>query len=97
MANPRALVVKLDKAQAMRSGDCSSACEKVCAMCFKPRANKRKMYSCKECGACIDACVQVNGGAGLLVWAVDEPVARSSAVGGLMRPPWPTRSAQEMH
>ena len=97
MANPRILVVKLDKAKAMRSGNCNPADEKVCAMRRKSHANKRNMYSCTESGMGIDACMQVNGGAGLLERAVGESVAPSFAVGGLVRPSWLNRSGQEMN
>jgi len=95
MANPRALVIKFDKTQAVRCSDCNLACENVCPMRLKPRANKRKIYSCTECGLCIDACKQVNGGAGLLSWAAGEQVVPLSAIGGLKCPPRPARPAKE--
>ena len=86
MLNPSALKVKFDRGRALSCGDCNSACEHVCPMRLKSRASKRKIYSCTECGVCIDACDQVNGGAGPLAWSAGAQVP-VSAIGGLKRPP----------
>lgn len=60
MANPKALVVSFDRAQARDCKTCDaprgSACDSVCPMRLQPRNIKRKMFSCVQCGQCLDAC-----------------------------------------
>jgi len=60
MANPRALVVSFDRAQARDCKTCDaprgSACDSVCPMRLQPRNIKRKMFSCVQCGQCLQAC-----------------------------------------
>jgi len=60
MANPRALVVSFDRARARDCKTCDaprgSACDSVCPMRLQPRNIKRKMFSCVQCGQCLDAC-----------------------------------------
>lgn len=38
----------------------ASACDAVCPMRLKPRTLKRWMFSCTQCGLCLDACAQTN-------------------------------------
>lgn len=60
MANPKALVVSFDRAQARDCKTCDaprgSACDSVCPMRLQPRNIKRKMFSCVQCGQCLQAC-----------------------------------------
>ena len=60
MANPRALVVSFDRVQARDCKTCDaprgSACDAVCPMRLQPRNIKRKMFSCVQCGQCLQAC-----------------------------------------
>lgn len=81
MANKKALVVALDRERVADCAACDAACEQACPMRLKPRTIKRKMFTCTECGRCLDACEQVqaggHGNAGkiqtpLLQWLNDE-------------------------
>ena len=66
MANPRALVVAFDRGQARDCKTCQSelpqqngtgnACDSQCPMRLKPRNIKRRMFSCVQCGQCLQAC-----------------------------------------
>lgn len=66
MANPRALVVAFDRSQARDCKTCQSelgphpdsgnACDSQCPMRLKPRNIKRRMFSCVQCGQCLQAC-----------------------------------------
>ena len=62
MANDRAMVVGFDTRRASVCTDCDNACDESCPMRLKPRTLKRKMFTCTECGECIAACTQVQGG-----------------------------------
>jgi len=73
--NKRALVVGFDHTRRERCIDCNAACDNVCPMRLKPRSIKRKMFSCTECGRCIQACHQVqadNPQGSLLRWVSGE-------------------------
>ena len=66
MANPRSLVVAFDRGQARDCKTCQSelpqqngtgnACDSQCPMRLKPRNIKRRMFSCVQCGQCLQAC-----------------------------------------
>ncbi len=60
MANPRAMVVSFARERARECKTCDapigSACDNVCPMRLKPRNIKRMMFSCVQCGQCMDAC-----------------------------------------
>ncbi|VAX14188.1 Type cbb3 cytochrome oxidase biogenesis protein CcoG, involved in Cu oxidation [hydrothermal vent metagenome] len=62
MANKKALVVALDRERVADCASCHTACEQACPMRLKPRTIKRKMFTCTECGRCLDACEQVQAG-----------------------------------
>lgn len=60
MANPRAMVVAFSRERARECRSCDaprgSACDSVCPMRLNPRNIKRMMFSCVQCGQCLDAC-----------------------------------------
>jgi ferredoxin-type protein NapH len=66
MANPHALVVAFDRGQARDCKTCQrelgtnpasgNACDSHCPMRLKPRNIKRRMFSCVQCGQCLQAC-----------------------------------------
>jgi ferredoxin-type protein NapH len=62
MTNKRAMVVGFDRARAADCKTCNAACEHVCPMRLKPRSIKRMMFTCTECGQCLQACEQVQAG-----------------------------------
>jgi ferredoxin-type protein NapH len=75
MANDRAMVVGFDGRRASVCQRCGSACDNACPMRLHPRTLKRKMFTCTECGECIAACTQVQGGRredSLLGWVEGE-------------------------
>jgi len=96
MANDKAMVVGFDTRRAAACADCTptalGACDHACPMRLKPRTIKRKMFTCTECGECIAACTQVQGGdpdRSLLRW-VEGPAALPVVTG---RPTVPPASA----
>lgn len=62
MANKRAMVVGFDRSRAADCRSCDAQCEHVCPMRLKPRDIKRHMFTCTECGSCLQACEQVQAG-----------------------------------
>ncbi len=62
MANRRAMVISFDSSSAKLCQQCNSACDNVCPMRLQPRTIKRKMFTCTECGECISACTDIQGG-----------------------------------
>lgn len=75
MGNDRALVVSFDKDRARECSNCNNACENICPMRLKPRAIKRRMFTCTECAQCITACEQVQSfqsDTTLLKWVQNE-------------------------
>jgi polyferredoxin len=60
MANPRGMVVAFARERARDCKTCDqprgSACDNVCPMRLHPRNIKRMMFSCVQCGQCLDAC-----------------------------------------
>lgn len=86
MANPKALVVGVDRTRLAECTDCldgeGSACEAACPMRLKPRSIKRVMFSCTQCSQCISACATVqrdNPAGGLLGWVRDEAAQQLEA------------------
>lgn len=59
MGNKRAMVVSFDRKNAVQCQGCHVACETECPMRLKPRSIKRHMFTCTECGKCLDACENV--------------------------------------
>lgn len=75
MANKRAMVVGFDGSGASACVDCNAACDNACPMRLKPRAIKRKMFTCTQCAQCISACTEVQAAHAappLLQWVEDE-------------------------
>jgi len=62
MANRRAMVISFNRQNAQACRSCNNACDNACPMRLQPRTIKRKMFTCTECGECISACTQVQGG-----------------------------------
>jgi ferredoxin-type protein NapH len=60
MANPKAMVVAFARERARDCKTCDvprgSACDAVCPMRLHPRNIKRMMFSCVQCGQCLEAC-----------------------------------------
>ena len=59
MANPRALVVAFQRRRAAECRACApqaDACENACPMRLRPRTVKSQMFSCVQCGQCLQAC-----------------------------------------
>ena len=96
MSNSRALVVGTERSRLAECASCldgqGSACDAVCPMRLKPRSLKRWMFSCTQCGLCIDACATVNhrqsrrpaccaGRAAMPRCATKPPSRRSTRIG----------------
>jgi len=82
MANRRAMVIKFDTGRASACKSCNNACDNICPMRLQPRTIKRKMFTCTECGECISACTQVQGGdpeKSLLKWVSGDAAEKHSA------------------
>ncbi|MDE2402546.1 MAG: 4Fe-4S binding protein [Burkholderiales bacterium] len=78
MANDRGMVVSFDRQRARDCRTChvphGSACDNACPMRLNPRDIKRMMFSCVQCGQCMEACEQsqqVHQREPLLTWKVD--------------------------
>ncbi|MBB5204971.1 polyferredoxin [Inhella inkyongensis] len=59
MANPKGLVVSFARPRAAECRDCEpgpDSCEHACPMRLRPRNIKRLMFSCVQCGQCLEAC-----------------------------------------
>jgi polyferredoxin len=81
MSNRRAMVVHFDTRRASACKKCNNACDNACPMRLQARSMKRKMFTCTECGECISACIQVQGGErdkSLLDWVAGEAAKQSS-------------------
>lgn len=65
MANPQGMVVAFERERAKECKTCDaprgSACDNVCPMRLNPRNIKRMMFSCVQCGQCLDACETSQG------------------------------------
>ncbi len=88
MANPRGMVVAFKREQARDCKSCDispglsgSACDTACPMRLNPRNIKRMMFSCVQCGQCLDACESSQGRrdkAPLLEWQVGLEAVRET-------------------
>ncbi|GAB4401327.1 MAG: quinol dehydrogenase ferredoxin subunit NapH [Rhodoferax sp.] len=85
MANPRGLVMAFDRPRARECKTCDaprgSACEAVCPMRLKPRNIKRLMFSCVQCGRCLQACAQSHAAhkrSPSLTWTVGADALRET-------------------
>ncbi|HDK38469.1 MAG TPA: 4Fe-4S binding protein [Thiolapillus brandeum] len=59
MSNDNAMTIGFNRQQAKDCQDCNNACDNICPMRIKPRTLKRKMFTCTQCGECIEACIEV--------------------------------------
>ncbi len=83
MANREAMTIGFNRKEAKDCHDCNNACDNICPMRLKPRTLKRKMFTCTQCGECIEACTQVEkqkGKQSLLKW-VDGECANHKTTG----------------
>ncbi len=85
MANPKAMVVAFDRPRARDCRDCTpapgSACDAVCPMRLRPREIKRRMFSCVQCGQCLQDCEHSQAAqarAPLLQWQVGADALRET-------------------
>jgi len=78
-------VIGFDHARGRACASCNSACDNACPMRLHPRTLKRSMFTCTQCGQCIQACEQVqqsNPHGTLLQW-VDGACALDKSDRGL--------------
>lgn len=59
MANKRAMVVGFNRSRVESCTECNAACDNACPMRLNPRSIKRHMFTCTQCGQCLEACEQV--------------------------------------
>ncbi len=88
MANPKGMVVAFDRDHARDCRSCStavypdgSACDDGCPMRLNPRNIKRMMFSCVQCGQCLDSCEETQTAKGrepLLQWQVGADAVRET-------------------
>jgi ferredoxin-type protein NapH len=88
MANPEGMVVSFDRDRARDCRGCStavyadgSACDNGCPMRLPPRNIKRMMFSCVQCGQCLDSCEETQGAKArepLLEWKVGADAVRET-------------------
>lgn len=85
MANPRAMVVSFQRPRAKDCRECTpapgSACDAACPMRLRPREIKRLMFSCVQCGQCLQACEHSQAArehAPLLQWQVGTDALRET-------------------
>jgi polyferredoxin len=82
MGNRGGMVVGFQRKRAADCATCYSACDHVCPMRLKPRNIKQFMFTCTQCGQCIDACSTVqrdNSEGSLLQWVEGEAAKRNEA------------------
>jgi polyferredoxin len=60
MGNRQAMVVGFERGRAPECAGCESECDNACPMRLKPRNVKRMMFSCVQCGQCLNACAHVH-------------------------------------
>ncbi len=59
MGNKKGMVVGYHASRARDCKSCDKSCEHACPMRLKPRAIKRKIFTCTQCFACVDSCTKV--------------------------------------
>jgi polyferredoxin len=82
MGNRGGMVVGFARRRAADCASCYSACDHVCPMRLKPRNIKQFMFTCTQCGQCIDACATVQRGnleGSLLRWVEGEAARQNEA------------------
>ena len=85
MANKKAMVIGFDRARSRACSDCNSACDNACPMRLHPRTLKRSMFTCTQCGQCVQSCEQVQQGnpQGTLLQWIDGACALDKSGRGL--------------
>ena len=88
MANPKGMVVAFDRDHARDCRTCTtatypqgSACDNGCPMRLHPRNIKRMMFSCVQCGQCLDSCEETRTAQSrepLLEWKVGADAVRET-------------------
>ncbi|MBQ0933514.1 4Fe-4S binding protein [Ideonella alba] len=88
MANPKGMVVAFDRAKARDCQGCATqrfgqgaACDRGCPMRLHPRDIKRRMFSCVQCGQCLQACDEsqsARGRAPVLEWRIGADAVRET-------------------
>jgi len=85
MANPKGMVVAFARQRARECKTCDaprgSACDNACPMRLHPRNIKRMMFSCVQCGQCLNACTatqQAQQRAPSLQWQVGVEALRET-------------------
>jgi polyferredoxin len=82
MGNRKAMVVGYDRTRAPECAGCNAACDNACPMRLQPRNVKRMMFSCVQCGQCMDACAHVKAdapGGALLRWVHEDAAGREAS------------------
>lgn len=86
MGNKDAMVVGFDRPRGAECATClpdqQSACDAVCPMRLKPRTLKRMMFTCTQCGQCLNACATTqadNPNGPLLHWVSHEAARQNEA------------------
>ncbi len=86
MGNRGAMVVGFARKRAAACATClpdrQSACDAVCPMRLTPRNIKRHMFTCTQCGQCLDACGETQAGnpdGPLLQWVSGEAARQNEA------------------
>jgi polyferredoxin len=85
MANPKGMVVAFERERARECKTChlsrGSACDDICPMRLNPRNIKRMMFSCVQCGQCLDACEASQGAqqrSPTLTWRIGADALRET-------------------
>ncbi|MEO5365586.1 MAG: 4Fe-4S binding protein [Magnetococcus sp. WYHC-3] len=71
MANPGALAPMMRQSAGAACAGCPQDCQRVCPMRLNPRAGKRRIATCTQCGLCVQGCAGVRGhhpGGAPLAW-----------------------------
>lgn len=88
MANPKGMVIAFARERTLACRDCETAaapqgdaCNVACPMRLRPRSLKRLMFSCVQCGRCLQACstaMAAQQQTPLLQWAVGADAVREA-------------------
>lgn len=82
MANRKAMVVGYARERAPECAGCESACDNACPMRLPPRNVKRMMFSCVQCGQCLNACAHVkqdSANGPLLTWVHEDRAGQEAS------------------
>jgi ferredoxin-type protein NapH len=88
MLNPKGMVVAFERERARDCRSCATdvspkgaACDHGCPMRLHPRNIKRMMFSCVQCGQCLDSCDEAQGRQAhppLLTWKIGVDAVREN-------------------